>query len=117
MSTPRIDMDRLQELVRLHRMGTGAREEARLLRMGPNTERDYPDALEAAGLLDGSIDDLPELAVLKEARARTSTLAPRGFNGAVDRHRRRRGHGRSMRDSRSASMGPSIIIDGDGMSS
>jgi hypothetical protein len=38
MSTRRIDMDRLQELVRLHRMGTGAREVARLLRMGPNTE-------------------------------------------------------------------------------
>lgn len=40
MSTRRIDMDRLQELVRLHRMGTGAREAAHLLRMGPNTERD-----------------------------------------------------------------------------
>lgn len=46
MSTRRIGMDRLQELVRLHRMGTGAREVARLLRMGPNTERDYRDALE-----------------------------------------------------------------------
>ena len=60
-------MDRLQELVRLHRIGTGAREVARLLKMGPNTERDYREALEAAGLLDGAVDDLPELAVLKEA--------------------------------------------------
>jgi len=60
-------MDRLQELVRLHRMGTGAREVARLLRMGPNTERDYREALAAAGLLDGAVEDLPELAVLKEA--------------------------------------------------
>jgi transposase len=59
-------MDRLQELVRLHRMGTGAREVARLLRMGPHTERDYREALDAAGLLDGSVDELPELAVLKE---------------------------------------------------
>ena len=35
----RVDMDRLQELVRLHRMGTGDREVARLLGMSPNTER------------------------------------------------------------------------------
>ena len=55
MSMRRVDMDRLQELVRLHRMGTGAREVARLLRMGPNTERDYRAALRAAGLLDGSV--------------------------------------------------------------
>ncbi len=41
MSAKRTDMHRLQELVRLHRMGTGAREVARLLRMSPNTERDY----------------------------------------------------------------------------
>ncbi len=31
----RVDMDRLQELVRLHRMGTGDREVARLLGMSP----------------------------------------------------------------------------------
>lgn len=31
MSMRRVDMDRLQELVRLHRMGTGAREVARVL--------------------------------------------------------------------------------------
>ena len=41
----RIDMHRLQELVRLHRIGTGARETARLLLMGPNTERMYREAL------------------------------------------------------------------------
>ena len=44
--------------------------------MGPNTERDYRDALEAAGLLDGSVDDLPELAVLKEAVQRHLAKAP-----------------------------------------
>lgn len=76
MSTRRIDMDRLQELVRLHRMGTGAREVARLLRMGPNTERDYREALEAAGLLHGAVEDLPELAVLKEAVQRHLAKAP-----------------------------------------
>lgn len=67
MCIRRVDMDRLQELVRLHRMGTGAREVARLLRMGPNTERDYRSALAAAGLLDGGMDELPELEVLKAA--------------------------------------------------
>lgn len=63
----RVDMDRLLELVRLHRMGTGSREVARLLRMGPNTERQYRQALAQAGLLDGEPSQLPELDVLKSA--------------------------------------------------
>lgn len=58
-------MDRLRELVRLHRMGTGAREVARLLRMGPNTERAYRAALTAAGMLEGRPEEVPELEVLK----------------------------------------------------
>ncbi|MCI0673807.1 MAG: IS21 family transposase, partial [Myxococcaceae bacterium] len=58
-------MDRLRELVRLHRMGTGAREVARLLGMGPNTERSYRQALTLAGALEGSAEDVPELEVLK----------------------------------------------------
>lgn len=58
-------MDRLRELVRLHRMGTGAREVARLLGMGPNTERTYREPLKAAGLLTGRPEDVPELEVLK----------------------------------------------------
>jgi len=60
-------MDRLQELVRLHRMGTGGREVARLLGMSPNTERAYRLALDAAGLLLGPIPDLPTLERLKAA--------------------------------------------------
>jgi transposase len=60
-------MDRLQELVRLHRMGSGGREVARLLGMSPNTERAYRLALEAAGLLAGPIADLPTLERLKAA--------------------------------------------------
>ena len=60
-------MHRLQELVRLHRLGTGARECARLLRMSPNTERAYRHTLEQAGLLEGPPDELPELATLKAA--------------------------------------------------
>jgi transposase len=60
-------MDRLQELVRLHRMGSGGREVARLLGMSPNTERAYRIALEAAGMLVGPIADLPTLERLKAA--------------------------------------------------
>ena len=67
MAAHRTDMDRLQELVRLHRMGTGARETARLLGMGPNTERMYREALKAAELWDGAADGLPTLEVLKQA--------------------------------------------------
>ena len=50
MTNRRVDMDRLQELVRLHRMGTGAREVARILQISPNTEREYRVALGAEGL-------------------------------------------------------------------
>ena len=60
-------MDRLQELVRLHRMGTGAREVARMLRMSPNTEREYRQALEKEGLLDGPAENIAALEVLKAA--------------------------------------------------
>ncbi len=62
-------MHRLQELVRLHRMGTGAREVARLTGMSPNTERSYRLAFQAAGLLDGDAEMLPELGLLKAALA------------------------------------------------
>lgn len=67
MAAKRTEMDRLLELVRLHRMGTGYREVARLLRMGPNTERDCRQALLAEGLLAGPADDLPDLEVLRAA--------------------------------------------------
>lgn len=60
-------MDRLVEFVRLHRMGTGPRERARLLGMGPNTERQYRKALGAAGLLDGAVEALPDAAALQAA--------------------------------------------------
>jgi hypothetical protein len=36
MSREKIEMHRLQELVRLHRMGAGKREVARLLAMSPS---------------------------------------------------------------------------------
>ena len=64
MSAKRVEMHRLQELVRLHRMGTGCRKVANLLKMSPNTEREYRQALEAAGLLHGEPAELPELEFL-----------------------------------------------------
>jgi len=59
-------MHRLQELVRLHRRGSGAREVARPLGMSPNTEREYREALQVAGLLEGDPQSLPDLEVLRE---------------------------------------------------
>ncbi|HET9622712.1 MAG TPA: hypothetical protein VFP84_15170, partial [Kofleriaceae bacterium] len=77
MSKRRVDMDRLQELVRLHRMGTGARELARLLGMSPNTERSYREALKKAELLDGAAEDIPALEVLRTAvDAKLPVVAP-----------------------------------------
>lgn len=38
----RVDMHRLQELVRLHRMGTGCRAAARMLGMSPNYSFTFP---------------------------------------------------------------------------
>ncbi|MFZ5476769.1 MAG: hypothetical protein ACOZNI_08345 [Myxococcota bacterium] len=60
-------MHRLQELVRLHRQGTSAREAARLLGMSRNTVGAYLTALAAAELLESAVEALPELAELKAA--------------------------------------------------
>ena len=65
-------MHRLQELVRLHRLDTGAREVARLLGLSPNTERRYREALTAAGVLAGSVEAIPALEELKAAVLRHS---------------------------------------------
>ena len=65
MSRRRIEMHRLQELVRLHRMGTGCREVARILKMGVNVERTYRRILRAEGLLQGDPDDLPSMELLR----------------------------------------------------
>lgn len=60
-------MHRLQELVRLHRMGTTTREVARLLKMSPNTERKYRIILTSQQLLEGPPDQIPSLETLKQA--------------------------------------------------
>ena len=54
MTAKRVEVHRLQEFVRLHRLGTkSAREIARLLKMGRTTEWSYRKALTEAELLAG----------------------------------------------------------------
>ena len=67
MARQRTDMHRLQELVRLHRLGRTAREVARMLSMGRNTVAAYARALGAAGLLTGDPASLPAAEVLHAA--------------------------------------------------
>lgn len=62
-------MHKLQEFVRLVRMGTKFRAVARMLAISPNSERAYRRALEAAGLLAGDPDEMPELDTLQAAVA------------------------------------------------
>ncbi len=78
MSKPRVDMHRLQDLVRLHRKGVAPTEIARVLRMSRKTERAYRRALKRAGLLEGAPEDVPPLEVLREAveRALPPQAAP-----------------------------------------
>lgn len=74
MSNKRTEMHRIQELVRLHRMGTGSREVAKLLSMSPNTERRYREDLQAEGLLAGCPLDLPDPEQLRKAVLRQRPL-------------------------------------------
>ena len=67
MSRERTEMHRLQDLVRLHRLGKKKRRIARQLTMSPNTERAYRQALDRAGLLYGDPTKLPEIEDLKQA--------------------------------------------------
>lgn len=83
MSNTRIHVYRIQELVRLHRMGEAKGEVARLLGLSPTTERAYRRALAEAGLLEGDPGELPEEEQLqavvqglsKEARQQRSSIA------------------------------------------
>ncbi len=69
MSARRTDMHRIQEVVRLHRLGQGQRSIAQQLRMGRDTIRTYLEKLREAGLLEGGPDDLPDIEALKETIA------------------------------------------------
>ena len=66
MSARRTDMHRVQEAIRLHRMGRSRRQIARQLRMGRDTIRTYLESVAEAGLLEGSPDELPATKVLSE---------------------------------------------------
>ncbi len=66
MSARRTDMHRIQEMVRLHRLGQGQRSIAQQLQMSRETIRTYQGKLREAGLLEGRPADLPDSAVLKE---------------------------------------------------
>ena len=65
MGARRTEVRRLQEMVRLHRMGEGSREVARQLRMGRDTIPCYLRRLRRAGLLEGSAEDLPTVCELR----------------------------------------------------
>lgn len=101
MGARRTDMHRLQEMVRLHRMGASSREIARQLRMGRDTIRCYLRGLRRAGLLEGAAEDLPDLSKLraevsehapsKEATAHTSTVDD--WRTTITRLRRDKGAG------------------------
>ncbi len=54
MGARRTDMHRLQEMVRLHRLGESSRSLDRPLPMGRETIRCYVRALRRAGSLDGT---------------------------------------------------------------
>jgi hypothetical protein len=67
-------MHRLQELVRLHRLRVPVRQIATELGIGPNTERSYRRIFDAAGVLVGDPDALPDL---EELRTIVDTVKPR----------------------------------------
>ena len=69
MTARSVEMHRLQELVRLHRLKTSAREICRLLAMGRTTEWRYREALTKAGLLAGEPGDIPPVELIKAATA------------------------------------------------
>lgn len=69
MSARRTDMHRIQEVIRLHRLGRGQRAIARQLRMGRDTIRSYQEKLQEADVLEGPADDLPTIEFLQEVIA------------------------------------------------
>ena len=98
-------MHRLQELVRLHRQGSSARDVARLLRMSRNTVRSYLNALAEVGLLHGPAEELPALEALKGATGAWAVLI--GPEGGFDEKERARL--RSEKFVTVAGLGPRIL--------
>jgi len=76
MGARRTDMHRLQEMVRLHRLGQSSRAIARQLRMGRDTIRCYLRALSKACLLEGGTEELPGVAALRGAIGEQAPAKP-----------------------------------------
>ena len=64
MTAKRTDMHRLQEVIRLSRLGKSTRRIAKQLSMGRDTIHEYLAVVSKAGLLEGAVDSLPEAHVL-----------------------------------------------------
>lgn len=69
MSARRTDMHRLQEAVRLHRLGQIKRQIAGQLQIGRDTLARYFVAFKKAGILDGSAEELPDTVHLRTTAA------------------------------------------------
>lgn len=77
MTARRTDTHRIQELIRLHRLGESSRSIARQLRMSRDVIRAYRRALSSAGLLEGTAEVVPALELVREAlRDRLPTRPP-----------------------------------------
>lgn len=88
MSARRTDMHRLQELIRLHRLGRSHRQIARQLRMGRDTIREYAAAFSRAELLDGPPDELPARASLQAVvNEHATTTDPPQQTSSIERWR------------------------------
>lgn len=87
MTARRTDLHRIQELIRLHRLGSGARALARTLKMGRDTVRHYMSALREAALLDGDASQLPELEALRAALARQHAPSPPQQTSSIEEWR------------------------------
>lgn len=69
MTARRTDTHRIQELIRLHRLGESSRSIARQLRMSRDAIRAYRRALAATGMLDGPPEVVPELELVSATLA------------------------------------------------
>ena len=105
MSARRTDMHRIQEVVRLHRLGQGQRAIAQQLRMGRDTIRAYQEKLKGEGLLDGCPDDLPETEALKKAIGEMPAEQPAPTPSSVERWRPK------ISELRKKGCGPTAIHD------
>ena len=105
MSARRTDMHRLQEMVRLHRMGQSGRAIARQLRVGRNTVACYLEVFAKTCMLEGPEGELPEADVLRGA---VEEHLPAGKSPRQHSLRRAVGHDRQTRRARTA-QGPKTV--------